>query len=356
MALFPQGLKLDMTKRILGGYLQKKMEEDEQTRQLALVEQERQKKAKVFQDMMEQGAITNVPPNVGRFPMPFATQVGGQISSETMGEAASRGMIPQYIDWQKSRQPNLDVMSLGKGRLGQFDPRNPSGTFKAFGLDQEQSGDLPEGYSSITNPARKAEIWNKTYGTNYSAKDFENVQERPYFNAVQDRDGKLRIFDTRTGKFAPETGDDVIKAAPTEIKLFIANLNDNLNSVKEIKKITDIGDITGVVKGRVRKFGTKFFSDTEAETLKRRLGQLRTIIYGLSGKQINESEQIWLQEEIIPQMQQPTENFEVALNEFEAWVKRKKGTLKQQFPNIQDIDEKPKDNKGKSLKDKYGLE
>jgi hypothetical protein len=175
--------------------------------------------------------------------------------------------------------------------------------------------------------------WNPT---GVEAKEPTGSGERPYFQTVVDRDGAVKVFDTRTGKFV-ESPNDVIKAAPTEVRMFVSALDNNLSSIKKIREISDIGDLTGVVSGRARKFGTRFFSDEEAQKLRSRVGQLRTIIYGLSGKQINESEQKWLYDEILPNMSNPTENFEVALDEFENWVKTKKGELIKQFPNIKDI-------------------
>lgn len=163
--------------------------------------------------------------------------------------------------------------------------------------------------------------------------------ERPYFSTVVDRDGNVKVFDTRKGRFI-ESPNNVIKAAPTEVRMFVSALDNNLSSIKGIRDINNRGDLTGVVSGRARKFGTRFFSDEEAQKLRSRVGQLRTIIYGLSGKQINESEQKWLYDEILPNMSNPTENFEAALDEFEKWVKTKKGELIKQFPNIKDIQEK----------------
>jgi len=175
--------------------------------------------------------------------------------------------------------------------------------------------------------------------TGVEAKESVGAGERPYFSTVVDRDGNVKVFDTRTGKFI-ESSNTVIKAAPTEVRMFVSALDNNLSSIKGIRDINNRGDLTGVISGRARKFGTRFFSDEEAQKLRSRVGQLRTIIYGLSGKQINESEQKWLYDEILPNMSNPTENFEAALDEFEKWVKTKKGELIKQFPNIKDIQEK----------------
>lgn len=253
-------------------------------------------------------------------------------------KSGNESVLNFLLNKQKMEEPDWKTAyDTQSNTWSRYNPNQNRVDVAPTGLPEMQvSGRLPEGFTQITNPQRKAEIWNAKYGTNYSAKDFESVQERPYYTTQMDRDGKLRVFDARSGKFLPETGDEVVKSAPTEIKTSISNFNDNLNTVKEIRKITNIGDLTGVVRGRTKQIGRRFYSDVQATTLANRLAQLRTIIYGLSGKQINEQEQKWLNDEVLPQMRQPTENFEVTLDEFEKWIKRKKSSIIQQFPNIKD--------------------
>jgi hypothetical protein len=141
-------------------------------------------------------------------------------------------------------------------------------------------------------------------------------------------------YNKRTNSFEPIQGEVQYKLTPTEVKTAVMNLNGNLSSIKAIREITDRNPLTGPIVGRTRQIGTQYYSDEEATKLKNRLAQLRTVIYGLSGKQINESEQDWLKNEVLPNMTNPSANFEVTLNEFENWLTRRIGEMQTQFPGM----------------------
>jgi hypothetical protein len=130
-----------------------------------------------------------------------------------------------------------------------------------------------------------------------------------------------------------EGGGEVYGKTPSEVKISHVALNDNIVSVGKVKEVFKKG-MVGPITGAARKFGAKFYSDEDFTKLKNRVAQLRTVIYGLSGKQINESEQVWLKEEILPNLQNPSENFETTLNEFEAWVTRRKGLMEGEYPSL----------------------
>ncbi len=145
------------------------------------------------------------------------------------------------------------------------------------------------------------------------------------------------VIDRGKGTAKPVTGPGgttVPRLTPSEVNVAYAALVDNTNSINAVKEAYDSG-VVGPVTGRARRLGAKFFSDTELTRLQNRVGQLRTIIYGLSGKQINEAEQKWLDNEIIPNLKQPSDNFEVTLVEFEQWVKRKMGSFEKLYPGVE---------------------
>lgn len=151
--------------------------------------------------------------------------------------------------------------------------------------------------------------------------------------------GEVLIVDKNARTASPvkmqgEGGEKVYKMAPSEVKTSHVALKDNLASLSEVKKAYNKG-LIGPVTGATKKIGSKFFADKDFTTLRNRVGQLRTIVYGLSGKAINETEDKWLKEEIIPNLMQPSENFEVTMNEFEAWVVRKKGFLEGAYPGLE---------------------
>lgn len=141
-------------------------------------------------------------------------------------------------------------------------------------------------------------------------------------------------YNRRTNQFVPIQGETQYKLTPTEVKTMAVNLKGNLTSIQAVKEILNRGKLTGPVVGTAKKIGTRFYNDKEAQALKNRLAQLRTVIYGLSGKQINESEQDWLKNEILPNMSNPSENFEVTLDEFEKWVNRRMSEVATQFPGM----------------------
>ena len=55
------------------------------------------------------------------------------------------------------------------------------------------------------------------------------------------------------------------------------------------------------------------------------VGTLRTIVYQLSGKQINETELAWLNNEILPNLKQPNKNFAANLEQLSQWLGNKLG-------------------------------
>lgn len=110
-------------------------------------------------------------------------------------------------------------------------------------------------------------------------------------------------------------------------------------SAEQQKAISDLGDIeriasevekefspnfVGPIVGRARGFSSKFVKDPEFTAFRNKASQLRAVVYGLSGKQINEAELKWLKEEILPQLSQPSANYKATLKVLREWVKKKK--------------------------------
>jgi len=156
----------------------------------------------------------------------------------------------------------------------------------------------------------------------------------PRNQLVYTKDGFM-AYDPYGNKWMPIQGADVKwKVAPTESRNMDVALSDNLNTISEIESIVNRGSITGPVTGRARQFGARYFSDPEAQTLSSRVAQLRTLIYGLSGKQINESEQEWLKNDILPSLENPSSTFEVKMNELKGWLTRRRGQLRDQFKEL----------------------
>jgi len=85
---------------------------------------------------------------------------------------------------------------------------------------------------------------------------------------------------------------------------------------------TSIEELTGPVTGRARGVLAKIRSDPAYTKLQAKIGQLRPIIYALSGKAINPTEDKWLTEVMIPAIKENPLNLITRLDEFIDWVKR----------------------------------
>jgi hypothetical protein len=101
-----------------------------------------------------------------------------------------------------------------------------------------------------------------------------------------------------------------------------AGFGDAKTLVSNMKNISDTWDrtLTGPAQGNVNKAKSLVMNNPEFESLRAQLGQLRTIIYNISGKQINESELKWLDTEILPKLTNPDENFKAKLNQLNKWI------------------------------------
>jgi hypothetical protein len=117
-------------------------------------------------------------------------------------------------------------------------------------------------------------------------------------------------------------------------------------SSEQQKAISDLGDIeriatevekefdpnfVGPVVGRARGISSKFVSDPKFTSFKNKASQLRAVVYGLSGKQINEAELKWLKEDILPALSQPSANYKATLKVLKEWVAKKKTATAKAF-------------------------
>jgi hypothetical protein len=252
------------------------------------------------------------------------------------GQAAKAGILEQ--------NPGQRAIDLRNGKIYEpppFKETNASRMDKKIG-------------EYVNKENKKKLIMMRSDNTMYESDAQDEMAEKPPsekdYQVITGTDNEMKLLRKTTGELKT-LGE--FKKSPSEISISHIALNDNLESIKAVKEVSDRGDLTGVVKGRALKFGTKFFNNEEAIKLKNRVAQLRTIIYGLSGKQINESEQKWLENDILPQMQNPDENFETTLNEFEAWVKRRKNELEKAYPELRNANRKEtqKPNRAKPLEE-----
>lgn len=229
-------------------------------------------------------------------------------------------------------KPEPEGFTLGSGQV-----RYVGGKPVAMGMPEEKKEPAP------TELSKYFEELNRIRAEN--PKDpripaYEAVIKRlqvgvPYYQLSPDATGENLVWNPKEGRF--ERGTGVYKPTPEETKRTYGALINNLGSIKEIRDIVNKASTTGPISGRAKKLGARFFSDRDAQKLINTVGQLRTIIYGMSGKQINEQEQEWLDKEILPKIEQPDENFDVAVDILENWLSRQAETMEKLSPSLKKL-------------------
>lgn len=99
-------------------------------------------------------------------------------------------------------------------------------------------------------------------------------------------------------------------------------------------KIVYDKSLTGPIQGRLRNWLSVIKNDPRFARFKHKVARLRSIVYGLSGKQINKSELEWLRKKILPNFNQPDENFIAVLFEVVHWVKQKRSISAESYESM----------------------
>lgn len=104
--------------------------------------------------------------------------------------------------------------------------------------------------------------------------------------------------------------------------------DDQIKSLETYRDLYDVGgelealydeSLVGLFDGNIEAFKSRFVGTPEYTKFKNVADRLRTIVYGFSGKQINETELEWLTG-ILPQLYNPDENFLAKLESIKDWV------------------------------------
>lgn len=112
----------------------------------------------------------------------------------------------------------------------------------------------------------------------------------------------------------------------------LQNVGQSADTVlKTLEQSKSVENWLGYFSGKARNISSAVTADPEWIGFKNQVGQLRAVVYGLSGKQINESELKWLKEELLPQLESPGPNFKATLKNLKDWVSRNKGNLEQAY-------------------------
>jgi hypothetical protein len=131
---------------------------------------------------------------------------------------------------------------------------------------------------------------------------------------VEDRFGKQSL--------APSAGDTIKQELKDLTTEEVNKLDSYKNTLTEIDAVKDAYNeiFTGPVQANWNQAKSWVMNTPEYQKLKTRGDKLRSIVYGLSGKAINETELAWLNR-ILPKLAQPDENYLTNVRELEQWIK-----------------------------------
>jgi hypothetical protein len=278
-----------------------------------------------------------------------------------LGAGGESGMLNFIANMAKDSNKQDDMKVFGGAETGYYGLKGNKAIPLVAGRGEKP--DLPEGFAQLTSPEKKAEVWNKTYGTNYTAKDFENLQERPYTTVVKTPQG-YKGFNTRTGRF------EDVKDAPSHLMPLSEEAVKEISDIKTTyERLGDVAvnaeklkDKFGFVEGRWNNLKVKFVNDGPTQEVINELKSMITIAYSLSGKQISYREMELLEEAILPRLEQPYENFKATLNYAQKWLSKTHNNRLDYWEKagyggtLDKIGNKQQDPKIQKLKDKYGLE
>lgn len=151
----------------------------------------------------------------------------------------------------------------------------------------------------------------------------------------EEREQQSQFIDPASGMpltFNPLTGTYKIANVPglkevgirkqrlsTEVSSDLAQGMTYLQTVDKIKGIYNKA-LAGPAAGRANIAAQHVMNNPEFKAMQFNIGTLRTIVYQLSGKAINETEQAWLEKDILPSLKQPNENFFSNLQQLDEWL------------------------------------
>jgi hypothetical protein len=250
-----------------------------------------------------------------------------RIDTEARYNAALKEKEHEYRMEEKGVGPQKPV--AGKKYYHIFDPttgsmkrtevETPLKTSKAFITWKTPEGDIVNLQSGVAPPTGSTKYSEPTVqfiGTDAQGKPLVmNTKGKPN---IRSAGGPAGIGPKTTQRLSGEQQKSLSD---------LASISKSIKSVSESYKDSFVGP----VDARIRKYGSKFMEMPEYKTFENQVGQLRAIVYGLSGKQINEAELRWLKEEILPQLTSPGANFMATLKVLDEWVIQKYGGTRTAF-------------------------
>lgn len=197
------------------------------------------------------------------------------------------------------------------------------GTDLAFYSHYYGDGKIPTNQKELeamTTRAAKDQMFNdkrQEWSNMRTAGKFQNE------GVAADDPSQLIIYDPKRGiqyrgASAGDTLNQTLSAATTEESGSLAVYRDLYNASDDIKELFT-ANLTGPFQGNINRMAATFKDMPEYTTFKAKADRLRTIVYGFSGKQINETELDWLKG-ILPQIYNPDANFLARLESIQEWV------------------------------------
>lgn len=182
------------------------------------------------------------------------------------------------------------------------------------------------GVSTVTGPTKVAQT--------AAEKSTEATKQKLTQNIVKtDAKGNLILIPVKGGKMGEEQKGPQIESKlrdiPEEARVRMTNQRNIALLTGKVRDHIDnqlakegytIDDLSGPITGRLRNVYAKLFDDPEFVKLRTELKQMMTVVYGLSGKQLNQWELSWLSDDILPDLKMPTGNLMARLGAFEDWI------------------------------------
>jgi hypothetical protein len=213
-----------------------------------------------------------------------------------------------------------------------YNPMDPTDQ-KPIGPQDEGKTKLPSSAKMVVKDTSSSTGWRYKLFNNESGRYDIAADEAPksYASKVQqtsfvDEDNNPLIFDPDNETYrVANTGTKVYPKKKSLTSEITDNMGGGITYLQQIDKIekTYNDALAGPASGNINKASGMVINNPEFQGLRLDVGTLRTVVYQLSGKQINESEQKWLENDILPSLTQPNENFKAKLTELKSWMKTK---------------------------------
>ena len=252
--------------------------------------------------------------------------------------------ISQYEEVpQDTLAKSQDMFDQTVGKVNTKGDRDPLlgqmyrslGTDATFYSQAYNGGKMPESVDELNEMMQKAnqDPTRSQKRTAWSNERIANTMKNLGLSAI---DPSKNVYEDRFGNqvLMNSKGDTIDQKLDNPSTEEINKLAEYGNTFREIGQIRDAFNesFVGVFDGNWNNVKSMFADTPEFTKFKNMSNRLRTIIYGLSGKQINETEQQWL-DSILAKIYNPDENFQANLDALEQWTEDRHNSFLIQLRN-----------------------